>query len=204
MNLTSKERDTLVTLLKRRVVFTEDLRAYNFMKRNASKMTPFSGVFVPPQNIYPIKGRFFLKQQADTMKGYVDNMNGAQINGSITVTKEGKLNFDARVHWPNQDYTTIGVKKASQGDCDQNRLGQFDGDRMTFPFYHSTYQVGTGDGYLNSSNSTNALWRLRFSSDKEAVLGKAVENLRKFQTFYKNKNNFVLFKVNYTAKTALV
>ena len=40
--------DSLATLLSRRVVFTEDLRAFNFMRQNKSSTTPFSGVFVPP------------------------------------------------------------------------------------------------------------------------------------------------------------
>jgi hypothetical protein len=117
--------------------------------------------------------------------GYVDDENGAQINGSITVSKK-KQTFDMRLHWPNLDYTTIGVTKGSDGECDKNRQGFFDGDRMTFPFYHSTYQVGTNDGYLNSSSNRGALWRLSFPSEKEAILDKVIQSLTRFQQFYKN------------------
>ena len=177
----------LASLLDRRVVFTEDLRAYNFMRQNKSLMTPFTGVFVPPgmNHVYPIKGRFFLKQQADTITGYVDDKEDAQINGSITTVKK-KMTFDMRIHWPNMDYTTIGVTKGKNGASDKLRLGNFDGDRMTFPFYHSTYQVGTDDGYLNSSSTRGALWRLSFSDEKETVFDKVVKTLSRFQQFYKN------------------
>ena len=188
----------LPSLLSRRVVFTEDLRAYNFMREKKSLTTPFSGVFVPPgtNHVYPIKGRFFLKQQADVITGYVDDKNGAQINGSITAV-EKKMTFDMRIHWVNMDYTTIGVTKGSDGESDKLRLGHFDGDRMTFPFYHSTYQVGTDDGYLNSSSTRGSLWRLTFSDEKEAVLDKVVETFSRFQKLYKN----ISLKVRHLTRT---
>ena len=57
--------------------------------------------------------------------------------------------------------------EGKNGAGDKLRLGNFDGDHVTFPFYHA-YQVGTDDGYLNSS-STRGRLAIEFSDEGDCV-----------------------------------
>lgn len=188
------EREMLLNLLKFRAALADDLKAFEFIEKNSSSINPFSGVFVPQSTapVYPIKGRFFFKQEADMIKGSVggtDTSAGTELSGTIKteVTKKGTVNyyFDMRIHWPNQDYTTLGVVKGQDGGMDENRKGQFKNGTLRFPFYHSTFQ-SAAKTYENSSASSESLRKLQFPDTKNVVLRKILSNLSYIEKYFKN------------------
>lgn len=194
--MADQEHAMLATLLKHRASLTNDLKAFQFIETNTSATTPFSGVFVPQATapVYPIKGRFFLKQEADTVKGSIggtDKTKGPDCQGCITSEqnkKTGKwtFSFDMRIYWANQDYTTLGVKKGQDGEADQQRQGSLlGGDTLRFPFYHSTYN-STADTHEHSSQTRESLTKLTFPDTKKAVLRKILSNLSYIEKFFKN------------------
>ena len=183
----TKEQNTLREALKNRIELTNDLQAFAFMRKNPhSALKPFAGVFVPTAKDpkYPIKGRFFLKQQADSLEGFVNHPKN-DLDGNIVAGDT----FDILIHWPNGDSTTMGLKKG-QTDPTTKYGRLFDG-RMTFPFYHTVYNADSGvHENLNESNAT--LIRLRFSEDKAAILDKVLRNLKRVQDTFRNVSLKVL------------
>ena len=183
------ETAELQELLKDRVKFTRNLQAHHFNRKYCSRVNRYAGVYEPAdlsRAMYPIKGRFFIKQEAgEKLMGFVGIPENT-LKGYIGKDDNGVEGFDMTITWKDSNDTTqIGLDKTD--DVQKSRKGRLSADRDTlrFKYKHGTWKDDISD-YQYQNLIASSLVRFKLSTLKRKLFNKIIDNVELLRCMFQN------------------